>query len=74
MVWLTEETYVVERYAAIILRISVSDAVVSSNPGVSTNVTHRPESLNLFPVSILDVQDLDPCATGKLDPLTRLMN
>jgi len=37
-----EGTYVLERYAAIMDRMSVSLRVVSSNPGVSIRVTKRP--------------------------------
>ena len=63
-----------ERYTAIILRMSVSETVVSSNPGVSTSVTCLPKSSKVFPVSTLDVQDLSPSPTARPDPLSRLIN
>lgn len=58
----------------IILRISVSETVVSSNPGVSMRVTGRPFSSKVLLVSTLEVHDLSPEPTGRLDQLRRLMN
>ena len=66
--------HVVDKYTAIIFRISVSDILVSSKPGVSTSVIGRPSSWKLLPVSTLDVQDFNPVPTASCDPLTRLMN
>ena len=67
-------TYVVDRYTAIIFRISVSETLVSSKPGVSTNVIRRLPSWKLAQVSTLEVHDFRPVPTGRLEPLTRLMN
>ena len=63
-----------DRYTAIILRISVSDTVVSSKPGVSTRVTSFPNISNVFAVSTLEVHDLKPWPTDSFEPLMRLMN
>lgn len=67
-------TYVLDRYAAIDERMSVSLRDVSSNPGVSIKVTIRPLRMNGLDVRTSDVQLSRPRPTGKSDPLARLMN
>lgn len=63
-----------DRYAAMDERMSVSLRDVSSNPGVSIKVTMRPLRRNGLEVRTSDVQLSRPRPTGKLDPLARLMN
>lgn len=69
-----KSTYVLDRYAAMDERMSVSLRDVSSNPGVSIKVTMRPLRRNGLDVRTSDVQLSRPRPTGKLDPLARLMN
>src|SRR5258706_13238327 len=57
-----------------IRRISVSLLVVSSNPGVSINVTFRPSNSNGSETWTTFVQELSPFPMRNLDPLARFMN
>lgn len=66
--------YEVSRNAAIILRMSTSLCIVSSNPGVSIKTTRRPSRLKGFPGCTTLVEDSSPIPTRMLDPLTRLIN
>ena len=66
--------HVDERNRAIILRMSVSDTLKSSNPGVSIKVTRRPSSMNVSVVSTVDVHEESPRPIATPASLTRLMN
>jgi hypothetical protein len=59
---------------AIILRMSASLLVVSSNPGVSIRVTCRPSNSKGSEVWTTLVQERRPFPTRRVDPLTRLIN
>lgn len=67
-------TYVTRRKSEINITISASLLTVSSNPGVSMNVTIRLSSMNGEPIWTSDVQDCRPSLTGSLESLARLMN
>ena len=67
-------TYVLERYAAIMVKISVSLRVVSSNPGVSIRITTRPSTKKGREICTSLVQLSRPRPTGRLDPLAVLIN
>jgi hypothetical protein len=67
-------TYDVSRKSAMILRISVSLFVVSSNPGVSIKTTRCPSRWKAPAVCTASVQDCSPLLTARLDPLTRFTN
>jgi len=67
-------TYEVSRKAVIILRMSVSLRVVSSNPGVSIKTTRRPSILKAIAGCTLLVQDSNPSPMPRLAPLMRLIN
>ena len=67
-------TYEDSRKAAMILRISVSLFVVSSNPGVSIKRIGCPSSRKMRDMCTAAVQDLRPSLTSRLDPLARFMN
>lgn len=65
---------VVDKKTAISLRMSVSERVVSSNPGVSINVTVLSDISNVAEISTALVHDFKPFPTSRLEPLTKLMN
>ena len=56
------------------LRISVSESDVSSNPGVSTKTAGRPSRRKGFVAWTVFVKDCSPSPIPKFDPLMRLMN
>ena len=60
-----------ERKMASIFKMSVSDLVVSSTPGVSTSVSMLPSSSKVFATSMLDLR---PFLTARWELLSRLMN
>ena len=67
-------TYVVVKNVAIISKISVSLFEVSLNPGVSTRTTLLPSRVNSSESLTSAVHDSKPVATGRFEPLARLMN
>ena len=54
--------------------MSVSDTVVSSNPGVSISLIGRPSISKTLDSFTVEVQDLKPVPTCILEPLAKLMN
>jgi hypothetical protein len=71
---MNQGSYMTERCAAIIARTSVSLIVVSSNPGVSINVTRRPSNSNGSVVLTPLVHDSICSPTLRFEPLMRLIN
>ena len=55
-------------------RISASDLVVSSNPGVSIKVTVVSFKMNGVAASTSPVHDSKPYPTVRSDPLAKLIN
>ncbi len=66
----------VDSQVAIIFKTSVSDSLVSSNPGVSMSMTglEYPGSVNNRLACTLSVQDFRESLTLRWSPLTKLMN
>jgi len=67
-------SYEVDKKAAILVNMSVSLVVVSSNPGVSINVTERPSNQNGCACATSTVHDTNPLPTRRSEPLATLMN
>lgn len=56
------------------VKTSVSERLVSSNPGVSIKVAVRPPMVKGDEISTPRVHDLKPVPTSRSDPETKLMN
>ncbi len=67
-------THVVDRYRPIIFRTSVSEIVLSSNPGVSIRMTVRRAKVKSFDSVTSLVHEAKPWLVSKSEPLILLMN